>query len=486
MIPLYQREAENFLGETEREYYENGAGLKDSFALSAIYEKYADLFTPDRVQELLAHRDEKKGRFLAHFAASQYLERSVCDLTDEITTAETQATIAWDGQHISYRRTCSVVIQEPDRERRRDLVRRLHRVTAAQNPLRITRLERLSAEAERLGFDSYCQLFDELSGLHLDRLTESVNNLLERTEDNWQSLFGTALDRHDIPRQDPHIIDLRWLLAGSQVDSLFPPERLVPVLIDTLHGLGIHLEETRNLHLDTEERELKSPRPFCCRVHVPSDVRLVISPRGGRDCQMMLLHEAGHALHGAYTNPSAPFEFRCLGDYTVTEALAFLLTFLVNSPAWLQDVAGLAADQDYLDFTRFHQLYFLRRLGARLGYEQELLARGPSETQADQYMARVGGALGVEMCRDNYLADVDDALYSASYLRAWMLEVQLRRKLITEFGESWFSQPAAGDFLRDLWWLGQELTAEELAQQLGYPGLQVEPLIEDVLAPLQG
>jgi len=77
MIPLYEREAENFLGETEREYYENGAGLKDTFALTAIYEKYADLFTAERVQELLDRRHDKKGRFLAHFAASQYLDHSV-------------------------------------------------------------------------------------------------------------------------------------------------------------------------------------------------------------------------------------------------------------------------------------------------------------------------------------------------------------------------------------------------------------------------
>jgi hypothetical protein len=373
---------------------------------------------------------------------------------------------------------------EPDPSRRRDLVQRLHAITARQNPVRAERLRRLYAETQRLGFESYCQLYDELSGLHLSWLTERVQHLLDRTETKWRELIGDALDRHGISPQDPHVVDLSWLLVAPHLDSLFPRERLLPVLIDTLGGLGIHLEETRNLHVDAEERELKSHRPFCCRIRVPSDVRLVASPRDGRDCQMMLLHEAGHALHGAHTNPQAPFEFRCLGDNAVAEAYAFLFTHLVKSPAWLEDVAGFTADQDYLDFTRFHQLYYFRRLGARLGYEQDLHKSGPSESQVKRYTKRLGGALGVEMCPEYYLADVDDGLYSANYLRAWMLEVQLRGKLMAEFGERWFSQPEACDFLKDLWWLGQELTAEELAHRLGYPGLQIEPLIEDVLSPI--
>jgi hypothetical protein len=64
-----------------------------------------------------------------------------------------------------------------------------------------------------------------------------------------------------------------------------------------------------------------------------------------------------------------------------------------------------------------------------------------------------------------------------------MLEVQLRHRLADEFGERWFASAQAGESLRQLWALGQELTAEELVQRLGYPGLHIEPLIADVTAP---
>ncbi len=484
MTSTYEQDAEHFLAEVELEYYENGAGLKETFDLSAIYARHEHLFTADRVHELLAARDTKPGRYLAQFAAFQYLERSVCALTDEITTAETQSTVAWEGEPISYRRGLALVPVEPDPARRRDLVRRVHAVTGRHNSLRTERLTQLHSQAERLGFASYCDLCDELLGIRLGWLSDQMRRFLSETEAAWCEMLGRYLDGLGISLDEAHIVDLRHVLTAPQMDRFFPQERLLPVLTHTLNGLGIDLEALANPRVDTEERALKSHRPFCCRIHVPSDVRLVALPRGGRDHYMMLLHEAGHALHGAYTRPDAPFAFRCLGDNTVTEAYAFLLALLVNSPAWLGDVAAISADASYLDFTRFHQLYYLRRVAARLAYERELHAVDrPAIDFAQVYARRLGDALRVEMAPENYLADVDDWLYSACYLRAWMLEVQLRRRLIDEFGERWFASRQAGDFIKELWRLGQEFSAEELAQRLGYPGLQIEPLIADVMSP---
>lgn len=484
MISAYEQDAEDFFAELELEYYENGAGLKETFDLTPVYARHEHLFTADRVHELLGARDTKAGRYLAQFAAFQYLERSVCALTDRITTAETQSTVEWGGEPISYRRGLALVPTEPDPARRRDLVRRVHAVTARHNSLRAERLGRLHSQAEQLGFSSYCSLCDELLGIRLGWLSEQMQRFLSETEAAWCETVARHLGELGISLDEAHIVDLRHALTAPQLDALFPQNGLLPVLTHTVSGLGIDLEALANLRLDTEERALKSHRPFCCRIHVPSDVRLVATPRGGRDHYMMLLHEAGHALHAAYTRPDAPFAFRYLGDNAVTETYAFLLTLLVNSPAWLREVAGITADRSYLDFTRFHQLYYLRRLSARLLYEQELhAADGPTHDFVSKYVAGLGNSLKVEMCPEYYLADVDDWLYSASYLRAWMLEVQLRHRLVDEFGERWFASAEAGEFLRQLWALGQEFNAEELVQRLGYPGLHIEPLIADVKAP---
>jgi len=159
---------------------------------------------------------------------------------------------------------------------------------------------------------------------------------------------------------------------------------------------------------------------------------------------------------------------------------------LVRSPAWLRQALGVIADDSYRRLARFFQIHYLRRIGARLAYELELHALdAPTDDLPCRYAERLGQALKVQISPEEYLSDIDDGLYSACYLRAWILEVQLRLKLIKEFGEAWFTRPEAGDFLRGLWSHGQEFTADELAQQLGYPGLQVEPLIADLTSPVE-
>jgi len=482
----YAAEAESFLSELEEEYYLNGSGLKDTFDLAPIYAKYSHLFSIDRARKILSSRRSKEDGFLAQFAASQYLERSVCALTDEIMTAETQATLSWDGAEIPYRAGLALVLEEVDRGRRRELIRRVHSLTSQLNGSRIDRITRLPQSAKLLGFRTYVDLYDELLGIRVRWLATQMDGLLRATEAIWaQDLSGYLLDRGIRP-DTVHIADLRHILRAPHLDCLFPKDQLLPVAAKTLDGLGIEVDSLPNLTIDTAQRELKSPRPFCCRVQVPSDIRLVVMPRGGREDYMMLFHETGHALQFACANHDAPFAFRCLGDDSVSECYAFLFQLLVRDPIWLQEALGADADEPYRRLARFFQLYYLRRIGSRLAYELELHSLDvPTDDLPARYTEHLGRALKVQISPEEYLSDVDDGFYSACYLRAWMLEVQLRLKLIAEFGEAWFTRKEAGDFLKGLWAHGQEFTADELAQQLGYPGLQVEPLIADLTAPVE-
>ena len=68
-----------------------------------------------------------------------------------------------------------------------------------------------------------------------------------------------------------------------------------------------------------------------------------------------------------------------------------------------------------------------------------------------RYAELLGTATGVEWTQDTWLDDVDEGFYVAAYLRAWALEDRWRLILRERFGERWFSEPAAGDWLRALW-----------------------------------
>jgi hypothetical protein len=121
--------------------------------------------------------------------------------------------------------------------------------------------------------------------------------------------------------------------------------------------------------------------------------------------------------------------------------------------------------------------WYLRRYGAKLLYEQELHS---GEDPASRYTGMLGSALKVGIAPERYLEDVDGAYYAAQYLRAWIFEVQMRDYLEREYGPAWSAKPAAGRFLMDLWRQGQRDNVVELARQMGYEGLNLEPLTEEL------
>ncbi|MFN0072225.1 MAG: hypothetical protein ACKVVP_12135, partial [Chloroflexota bacterium] len=90
----------------------------------------------------------------------------------------------------------------------------------------------------------------------------------------------------------------------------------------------------------------------------------------------------------------------------------------------------------------------------------------------------------VHYAPEEFLTDVDDAFYSAQYMRAWTLEALFRNFLRREYDEEWFRHPRAGAFVRDRWREGQRYTADELAQFLGFDGLDMTPLVSEIQAGL--
>jgi hypothetical protein len=82
----------------------------------------------------------------------------------------------------------------------------------------------------------------------------------------------------------------------------------------------------------------------------------------------------------------------------------------------------------------------------------------------------------VDVPEQMYLVDVDDGFYCASYLRAWMLEGAFRMMLQDRHGMEWFTNDAAGAWLKELWSYGQHFTAEKLLLKQGGGRLDTDPL----------
>jgi hypothetical protein len=477
----YQQKADVFLTEIMLEEYNVGAGLKEMLELTPIYERHADLFGKEAVQARLDERDTAIGRYLADFAITTYLYDQVKDLSEEIANTELATTVPWDGLDVAYRNVPILLMNEDDRHRRLVLAQIYHSKQTELNPLRIHRWNRLHDLARNLGFKDYVTLHDELRGLDLQNLSGQMTWLLDVTGDRFEAQLGTRLAERGIPRDRAGIWDVSATLRAKEFDPLFPRDRMLPALKQTLSGLGIDLDAQENLYLDTDFRPLKSPRAFCVDVRPPADVRLVIKPAGGVDDYMSLFHEAGHAEHFAHVASDLELAYRRLGDNSVTETYAFLLEHLLFNPAWLAGVMGLkpVEYEPARDSFLFGLLWFVRRYAAKLNYEMELQA-GLVQGKANAYVYWLKRGCQVQIPPERYLEDVDDGFYVAQYLRAWIFEAQLRRHLEQNFGAEWFARRATGDFLKDLWHIGQQYTVDDLARQIGAEGLDIRPLVHEL------
>ena len=481
LLDRLDTEAEAFNRDLTREYYLNGAGLKEELSIVPIFEQHAALFTKKTIAALdrAPHDDERRPPLRA-FVVEGYLEDAAKSLSEAIVARETSDAATWEGKEVPYRALPVLIANEADAARRHEIDRLRIELTAAQNPLREERWDALHAEARGLGYADYVSLCEDIGRVDLDGLAAPLESFLWDSEADYRSRLGRYLGEIGVAPAAAERSDIAFLFRSPQYDSHFPPERLLPSLRETLASLGIDLDRQEGVKLDVEPRPQKSPRAFCAAIVIPGEVMLVINPHGGQDDYAALFHEAGHTEHFAHVDQSLPFAARGLGDNSVTEGFAFVMEHLMYDAAWLEQRLGWRDASDFVDFKRFHKLFMVRRYAAKLLYELELHRSDNPRSKSKRYADLLTACLGVRYNPGDYLFDVDDGFYCARYLRAWAFEAQLRRHLETDFGRQWFLSVDAGARLRRLWSMGQRLPVERLAQEMGYSGLDFAPLFDEL------
>ncbi len=467
----YRREAEAFLEEIDREYYLHLAGHKQDLAVEEIYERHRSLFGRDAVERIGVARRAAEGRerdrlrYLHQFALDGHLGAATRELEARLAELEATLEVPVDGGPVPYRTAVVVQANEPDSGRRAEIEAARNAVLAERlNPLHHEALEVAHAACGELGWPSYLDAYSDLRALDLRALAGRLERFARETEAEYPRVVDPELDRTvGAPLAELRRADLVRFFRAPHLDALFPGERMVPALRQTLAGLGIDLAAQDNVTLDTEARPTKSPRAFCSTPRVPAEIYLVMPPVGGREDYAALFHEAGHAEHYGCTDPGLEFEFRHLGDDAVTESFAFLLEGLTASAEWLERLLGADEAAAAVDHARAARLMMLRRYSAKLAYELELHGPGADlEAMPRRYSELLGERIGVPWPREIWLADVDSGFYVACYLRAWALEVEWRGELMERFGDRWSERAEAGAWLRSLWAEGQRLDAEEL------------------------
>jgi hypothetical protein len=494
-------EGQAFMEAISRESYLAYAGLKKTAELQPIYDKYARVLGKEAFELTLeafqgageGTEEKRSARLLLEWEIESQAAKPLAALDErEIEWENTAVVRIPDGRVIQYQAVPIEISNTKDRPSRLALdAARAKLVSKEHAPLRLERLQREKEYIESLGVaGDYNSSFEAVTGISLSGLALSCEQFLRDTKSMWDDALREALRSSlGIKPSQARRSDALALFRASQYDDAFPGREMEAVIRRQVNEMGIDPTADGRIIFDLGEREGKRSRAFCSPVRVPEEVYLVLRPHGGQSDYNTFLHELGHALHFGYASPDYSFEYRWLGDNSVTESYAMLFDHRMQDKGWLLRYSKLGANRvgKFLRTAGLEELHFLRRYCAKLIYERTLYS-GELEWSSlpDLYVSLLTGATGFEYDPADAFVDVDPRYYSARYLRAWQLQSILNEQLTSRFDVDWFRNPSAGPWIaQELFAQGQRENAEEIAARTGVNALSFEPLARKVEALLE-
>ncbi len=372
-------EGDLLMQDISREYYLAGAGHKPNAELQAAFGRYPAVTGEDALglarEQFLATRDgtdeHRAARMLLEWQSELSAARALAELDERA--------IAWEGtaiirlpadEEIEFERASIEIANSDDRRRRLAIDRARNALVGAElAPMRRERLLREREITEQLDLaNGFNATFELLSGISLGDLATQCAALLRDTQHMWDDVFSEFVRRElRINPGDAERSDGFALFRGRRFDGYFPPREMQDRVLGQVAEMGIDPRAGGRVIFDTEERKGKRSRAFCAPVRVPEEVYLVLRPHGGQGDWTTFLHELGHALHYAYAGSDLPFEYRWLGDNSVTEGYAMLFDHFTKDARWLKRYTELGAPQvpTFVRSAAFEELHLLRGATAR-------------------------------------------------------------------------------------------------------------------------
>ena len=488
-----RREGEAFMEEVSREQYLTAAGYKQTADLQSIYRRHAAVLGEDSLAFALelfrgaapASEEWRSARLLLEWQAEAQSARILAAHDEREIEWEATATATMpDGRSIPYQKLAIEIANATDRAERLALEKA--RATLVERELAPLKRQRLEAEKEiveslEIG-DSFNRTFEMLSGIALAPLAAECGAFLEQTQAMWDETLPPILRRSlGLTPGEATRADSLALMRAREFDVHFPAAAMHSTMQRFARELGLYAGAGGRVIFDLDDRPGKNSRAFCAPVRIPDEVYLVLRPHGGQTDYRTYLHELGHALHFANMRAGHAFEYRWLGDNSITEAYAMLFDHQMIDRGWLLRYTELGKNrvQEFLRAMAFEELHFLRRYCAKLRYEVELYGGGVSWSRLPAlYQESLTAATSFRYSAADAFVDVDPRFYSARYLRAWQLRALLADNLVDRFNEDWFRNPAAGPWIvEQLFAEGQRELGSEQAERVAGAKLSFAPLV---------
>ncbi|MEJ2313157.1 MAG: hypothetical protein P8Y11_12225, partial [Gemmatimonadales bacterium] len=402
-VPEIRERAERFDSALEEETYRTRAGLKTRPEFRALFNADAVLAGPDLIPSIERRLAEAEGederclRMLLEWAAGFHMRSAIARLDDEYWAWEASSALERDGRALPLRQMARSVASESERAVRLESEVGRNEMLEELIPMQIDRVARARDAMADLGYGSFVEAKERLCGFSVRNLAADLRRFMDETRDAYFDLHTYHLKRYlDISAAEAEVTDRRWLSRMSWLDEYFDRPRVIDRAHQDLREMGLLTEDGHGIERDFEARPLKRAGSFCATIEIPDRVVICLAPTGGRPDCVSYMRELGLALHAVHTDPDLIYEYRALGDASVSQAFGILFYRLMQNRTWLERVTGLEGDalEEYLLLARFLDLCRQRRNAAILSYELIVLGSSHTSDLADTYVELLLEATG--------------------------------------------------------------------------------------------
>jgi len=168
-------------------------------------------------------------------------------------------------------------------------------------------------------------------------------------------------------------------IYNVDLDGYFADKDIVQLAKDYYSGIGLDVNSIL-AKSDLYEKEGKYQHAYCTHIDRSGDVRVVCNVKNNNQWMNTLLHELGHGVYDQNLDMSLPYFLRTPAHTFTTEAIAMLFGRLSSNPLWLQENAGISAEEaqrisaDVKNSSRLEQLVFSRWCQVMFRFEKSMYA----------------------------------------------------------------------------------------------------------------
>lgn len=226
-------------------------------------------------------------------------------------------------------------------------------------------------------------------------------------------------------------------------------------LVEIARFLGALGLDYSAIKVDAEDRPNKSPSASCWGINVPNDVRILyrkVTPFSDFEA---VFHEFGHGIHARSADPKDSVWKRYIVPMSVAETFSILIESVTENPVFLREDLKLMdeAIRDIVDRVRFLSLVFLTFYAANSIMKMEFWKKRYSVEQAARRWQELSKRFFIETpgyywILHHVMPNYD--MYSPSYVIASVRVAAVKEKLAQDFGEAWWRNPQAGEFIKQL------------------------------------